>query len=113
MLFVLFSQSGLAGRTADAFVLWLFGPQPDSGEEFLRRILQKGYHVGLFSVLGLLTALPPGRRGRVETLAWCIGFSSLSEALQFLSPGRHPAWTDALLNVASALVGNRMGRRPG
>lgn len=111
IVFIVLSQSGYAGRLADDFVVWLFGPRPDPGEQFLRRLMQKGYHVMLFSVLGVLTALPPGRRTKVETLLWCIGFSGFSESLQFLSPGRHPAWMDVLLNVFSALIGNRVGRR--
>ena len=111
VVFIVFSQSGLAGRLADQLVLWLFGPSPDEGDELLRQIMQKGYHVMLFSGLGALLGWSTTRRSHLEILAWCVGFSAASEALQMLSAGRHPAWSDALLNVVSALLGWRIVKK--
>ncbi len=111
LVFIVLSQTGLAGRLADELVLWLFGERPQGSEELLRYLMQKGYHVLLFSVMGLLAATPPGRRGRVTIAAWCIGFSIAGEALQFLAPARSPQLNDAALNVLSALAGWRLARR--
>lgn len=102
--FVVFSQTGWAGRLADGVALWLFGPQPEGPEELLRYFMQKGYHVGLFSVLGFL-ARATGNRSVGELFAWAVGFSAASESLQFLAPSRSPQWTDALINVAAGLAG--------
>jgi len=107
---VVFSQTGLAGRLADGVALWLFGPQPEASEALVRYLMQKGYHVGLFSVLGFLARLT-GARSTAEMLLWTVAFSAASEALQFLAPSRSPRWNDALLNVASALIGWRMAVR--
>lgn len=107
---MVFSQTGLAGRLADGVSLWLFGPRPEASGELLRYLMQKGYHVGLFSVVGFL-ARATGGRSTAEMLLWTVAFSAASEALQFLAPSRSPQWNDALLNVAAALIGWRMAVR--
>lgn|GEM_PF-2090350 len=109
LAFVVFSQTGLAGRLADGVALWLFGPQPEGPEELLRYLMQKGYHVGLFSVLGFL-ARSTGNRSMVEMVVWTVGFSAASESLQFLAPSRSPQWSDALINVISGLGGWALAR---
>lgn len=110
LAFVVFSQTGLAGRLADGVALWLFGPQPEGPEEVLRYLMQKGYHVGLFFVLGFL-ARSTAARSMLEMVLWTVVFSAASEALQFLAPSRSPQWSDALLNVAAALIGWRLAVR--
>ena len=110
LAFVVFSQTGLAGRMADAVALWLFGPRPEGPEELLRYLLQKGYHVGLFGVLGYLAAAT-GKRGVKQMLFWTVVFSAASEALQFLAPARSPQISDAILNVAAALAGWWLARK--
>ena len=106
---IVFSQTGLAGALADALVLWLFGGRPEGGEEWLRLLMQKGYHVGLFGVAGLLIGLgEPARRGPAwHGLLWCVGLSVFGETLQLLAPARSPQFSDAALNVISALVGRQ------
>ena len=99
---ILFSQTGLAGRLADALIGLVLEPGPDGGG-WLRFVAQKGYHVALFGGLGALLGLRRKAASRVEVVAWCVGFSCFAESLQVFAPNRHPSPWDALLNVTAAL----------
>ena len=91
---ILFSQTAVAGTLADRVFALFFDPQPGP-VDWTHFVAQKGYHVLLFSVLGVLL----GRRDKAPALAWCIGLGVFAECLQMLSANRHPSPWDALLNV--------------
>ena len=99
---ILFSQTGLAGRLADAFIGLFLEPGPEASG-WIHFLAQKGYHVLLFGGMGALLALRTKPASRVEMLAWCVGFSCFAESLQVFAPNRHPSPWDALLNVTAAL----------
>jgi VanZ family protein len=99
---ILFSSTGLAARWAHALYDLLFvATELNAGVPVL--LLQKSYHVFLFTVLGLLIAsaaffrLAPLPRA----ILWCFAIGLLSEALQLGFEGRGPSFTDVLLNGAS------------
>ena len=100
---VLFSQTDLAGRLADAFAGLFLEPGP-ARDSWMRFVAQKGYHVVLFGGLGALLALRSKRPSKAEVVGWCVGFGALAESLQMLASNRHSSPWDALLNAAAALA---------
>ena len=101
---IVFSQTGLAGRFADALIGLILEPGPDGGG-WPRFLAQKGYHVALFGGLGALLALRGRKLSWTETACWLVGFSVFAEFLQIFSPNRSPSPWDALLNVVAATSG--------
>lgn len=100
---VVASQTSEAGRLADSFFAWLFGSggadELDRGVLFF--LMQKGYHVGLFTVFGWLLSLRLAGRSRTSCVLWAVAAGVVAEALQLLGAGRHPHVGDAVLNVAA------------
>ncbi len=70
-------------------------------------VLQKGYHVLLFAVLGwlLVTTNWPHRNALSRAVLGCFIIGALSEALQLAFEGRGPSIADVVLNGVSGLVG--------
>lgn len=62
-------------------------------------------HVILFLLLGIATrlALPSWRVGRVALAVLLLGVAT--ELVQALVPGRHPRWTDVLVDVGAGVLG--------
>lgn len=115
---IVFSQTGLAGGLADWVFALFFEPKPGP-VDWTHFVAQKGYHVLLFGVFGLLAGLrylggvppvctggsvAPGAKTVLwRAVAWCVGLSVFAESLQLLSANRSPLPWDALLNIVSAL----------
>ncbi len=98
---ILFSQTTWAGQIAGMVATALFGPGPaDIGSP--PYLLQKGYHCLLFGVFGWLLAQTGKPRGPAIALAIAVGFSIFAEMLQLWAPGRHPQWSDAVINIVSS-----------
>lgn len=95
------AQTDAAGRAADEHARELLGPAVP-GLSWL--VLQKGVHVFLFVVFGVLLAIPSGWRPLAVRGAWCVGAGALAESLQLLSAGRSAEVSDALLNIASGIA---------
>lgn len=110
VVLILFSQTALAGRLADAFMRLFLEPGP-AVESWMRFVTQKAYHVLLFGGMGALLALRSKPAGRWEIFAWCVGFSAFAESLQAFSPNRHPSPWDALLNITAALAFYQLSAR--
>jgi hypothetical protein len=100
---ILFSQTALAGRLADALVA-LFTPSGPAAGGWPRVLAQKAYHVVLFGGMGALLALRTKRASQAERIGWCAGFSAFAESLQILAANRHASPWDALLNIAAAFT---------
>jgi VanZ family protein len=67
---------------------------------------QKFLHVVLFAVLGWLlayTKLPP-RPAWVRGLVWSFAVGAVTELLQILARGRHPLFSDVILNGATGAL---------
>jgi VanZ family protein len=114
---VLFSSTNWAGHAAGAVFQYLLSLLPDPGlysSGLARFLAQKGFHVLLFSVLGILVGVIP-RGSRLRRVAVCCFFcfmvGGISEGLQYFFPGRQPALTDIVLNGASGTVGAFFGVR--
>ena len=62
-------------------------------------------HAILFLLLGIAThmALPSWRVGRVLLAILLLGVAT--ELVQVLVPGRHPRWTDVLVDVVAGIFG--------
>lgn len=100
---ILVSQTEWAGDAANWLASLVLGSGPDSFG-WGRLLAQKGYHVLIFSVFAALLTLPRGHRDWRTCLALSVSIGVLAEALQTLAVGRHPAVSDALLNVAAGLA---------
>ncbi len=103
LVLVVASQTSEAGRLADSFFAWLFGSGEASELDrgLLHFLMQKGYHVGLFTVFGWLLSLRLAGRSRTGCVLWAAAAGVVAEALQLLVTGRHPHIGDAVLNVAA------------
>ncbi len=110
---ILFSSTSLAAeyceRTFQRIHAWLFGAYtPEASSGILHFIAEKGVHLTLFFVLGvLLSRLLPGTRLRrfAQVVVTGLIVGSASEFLQRFLPGRDPALRDVLINVAGAALG--------
>jgi VanZ family protein len=100
---VIASQTSQAGQLADSFFTWIFGPGGDDGIDrgSLHFLLQKGYHVGLFTVFGGLLSLRQACRSYAACLLAAICAGAVAESLQLLAAGRSPEVADALLNIVA------------
>lgn len=107
---IVLSQTNFAGHRADELFTWLFGGG-DGGSGLLHLSLQKGYHVFLFAVFGLLLASPAARRSLRICLLWCLGIGIVGESLQLLSSSRSPQLSDALINVIAGVAAVLLVRR--
>jgi VanZ family protein len=99
---IFFSSTDTAARWAHAiYAVGFAGPGIDGPVSMF--VLQKGYHVFLFSVLGWLVAAANWSRldPMPRAVLWCFLVGLLSEALQFAFEGRGPSVADVLLNGAS------------
>jgi VanZ family protein len=79
----------------------------DSVYRFTHLVADKGFHVFLFAVLGVLlwNAVPKGQRKTISILIAGATVGSTSEFLQSLFPGRDPATRDVLINIAGTALG--------
>ena len=83
------------------------GPAEDSGDGLLRKLA----HFAEFACLGWLLSCMTGMHLktilRSVTLSLVCGFTAacIDEALQHLSPGRAPRFTDVLIDTAGVAVG--------
>jgi hypothetical protein len=62
-------------------------------------------HAILFLLLGVATrmALPRWRAGQVWRA--CVAVAIATEAMQWLVPGRHPRWSDVLVDLVAGMLG--------
>jgi VanZ family protein len=68
---------------------------------------QKFLHVVLFGVLGWLLAnanLPP-RSPWVRGVVWSFGIGAITECIQLVVRGRHPLFSDVILNGVTGTLG--------
>jgi VanZ family protein len=99
---IFFSSTGVAGRWANELYA-LFSANSELGAGVPMLLLQKGYHVVLFAVLGwlLVTAGWPRLNTLPRAVIWSFAVGALSEALQLAFEGRGPSLADVALNGAS------------
>ena len=99
---ILFSSTDIAARWANAFYAMGFESSGLDGHVSMF-VVQKGYHIFLFAVLGWLIASASGSRSGPVTrvVLWSFVVGLLSEALQFGFQSRGPSFADVLLNGAS------------
>lgn len=110
---IFFSSSSLAGKSSeDAFSalsrLLLGQLQPGTPPYNIVHLLaDKSVHIGLFAVFAVLLwkALADVRR----RIGWILLLGAItgtcSEILQSFFPGRDPAFTDVLINIAGTALG--------
>ena len=113
---VIFSSStSLAGKTSEqlfSYLSELLFPElhtETSSYATLHFVADKGVHVFLFCVLGILlwkelSKMGVGRKIATALLLGAI-VGSCSEILQRFFPGRDPAITDVLINVGATAIG--------
>lgn len=118
---ILFSSTSLASEYSERAFSFLFGSgvrkhlPSDAAFDRLHFIAEKGVHLTLFFVLGLLlwqvfTASRRRRVGLVVLAGLVVG--SASELLQAFFPGRDPAIRDVLINVAGTALGALVAAHP-
>ena len=101
--FIFFCSTDLASSWADAAFQFFVAPGGPPNA-LLKLLAQKSFHVFLFSILGLLAALPFPGRSPLVSIAICIGIGVASELFQGVWPSRHPSTLDTVLNVLSGLA---------
>lgn len=99
---IFFSSTGVAGRWANELYA-LFSANSELGAGVPMLLLQKGYHVVLFAVLGWLLVRVgwPRLNALPRAIVWSFAVGALSEALQLAFEGRGPSLADVALNGAS------------
>jgi VanZ family protein len=111
---ILFSSTSLAAEYCERAFGWVYGStlrkyfSSAAAYNLLHLLADKGLHVTLFSVLGILlwrvfVAARWRRITEVVLLGLIIG--TLSEILQGFFPGRDPALRDVMINVFGTLLG--------
>jgi VanZ family protein len=119
---ILFSSTSVAAeycnRAFDSIYDAIFGTHhaSDSAFSWLHFLAEKGLHLTLFLVLGILLwqviMAPRGRRlAAVVLLGLMVG--TASELLQAFFPDRDPAIRDVLLNVVGTFLGAAARARRG
>jgi VanZ family protein len=110
---ILFSSTSIAADSCERAFAWLYGSTlghrlpSDSAYDVSHFIAEKGLHLTLFFVLGLLlwrlaTATPGRRVALIVLMGLVVG--SASELLQAFFPGRDPAIRDVLINGTGTLL---------
>src|ERR1700733_4634197 len=111
---IFFSSTSLAGRWSEGAFRFianlLFGQALRSGASLygvIHLVADKGVHVTLFTVLGILLwmCLPNASKQFILILLIGTAVGSLSEYLQFFFPGRDPAIRDVIINVVGTGFG--------
>ena len=77
-------------------------PQTDRVETGLSG---KSEHFLAYFVTGVLLAFSSSKRGRLVTVAGLASLAFVLEALQYVAPGRHPRFTDAMVGALAAVLG--------
>ena len=107
-----FSSTNAAFDYCERAYDWLYGlvfgagSSSSAGDSLLHILADKGLHISLFLVLGILLCqvIPEHNRFVKVVLAGLI-IGSGSEYLQSFFPGRDPAIRDVLINVAGTSLG--------
>jgi len=110
---IFFSSTSLAGEKSEqafGFLSEIFQMRLQTGtpsERVVHLLADKSVHIGLFCVLGILLwkTLPNAKRKIAVVLFWGAIIGSCSEFLQSFFPGRDPAISDVLINVAGTAIG--------
>jgi len=111
---ILFSSTSLAAEYCERAFASLYGSMvrthfpSDEAFDLLHFLAEKGLHLTLFFVLGILlwrvfSASRLRRLGEVVLAGLIVGMAS--ELLQTFFPGRDPAIRDVLINMAGAFLG--------
>jgi VanZ family protein len=110
---VFFSSTTVAGQWCEHAFRFLYilclGHRAQAAPAFTLAsfVAEKGFHVGLFSILAVLlwNALGSVPSKGVNVLALGLVIGSASEFLQGFFPGRDPAIRDVMLNLAGTALG--------
>ena len=111
---ILFSSTSLASKYCERAFAWIYGSTvgkhfaSNEALDLLHFIAEKGLHLTLFFVLGILlwqVFTAPRWRRLAEVVIVGLIVGTASELLQRFFPDRDPAIRDVLINVVGAFLG--------